>query len=117
MASDAEGMLSLYEAANVGIPGEDILDEAIAFTTNHLQSMVDNLANPMAAKIVQSLHKPLHKRVPRVEARRYISIYQDDPSHNPSILKLAKLDFNLLQSLYKKELSELCRSVSWKKLL
>ncbi|KAJ8753466.1 hypothetical protein K2173_019865 [Erythroxylum novogranatense] len=32
LLKDVRGMLSLYEAAHLGIRGEDILDEAIAFT-------------------------------------------------------------------------------------
>ncbi|KAK2665423.1 hypothetical protein Ddye_003997 [Dipteronia dyeriana] len=116
LASDVSGMLSLYEAAHVGVHGEDILDEAIAFTTAHLQSSMatNSTINPLAAQVIHALHKPLHKRVLRIEARHYISIYQDDPSHNQALLKLAKIDFNLLQSLHKKEISQLCRwSKNW----
>ncbi|KAK3195387.1 hypothetical protein Dsin_026697 [Dipteronia sinensis] len=117
LASDVSGMLSLYEAAHVGVHGEDILDEAIEFTTTHLQSYAsvatinhDHLSNPRAEQVIHALRRPLHKRVPRIEARRYISIYQDhEPSHNQALLKLAKIDFNLVQSLHKKEISQLCR--------
>ncbi|CAL2254374.1 unnamed protein product [Prunus armeniaca] len=38
-----------------------------------------------------------------------MSIYQDEASHNEALLKLAKLDFNLVQSLYKNKLSEITR--------
>ncbi|KAL5791033.1 hypothetical protein ACOSQ2_005921 [Xanthoceras sorbifolium] len=115
LASDVLGMLSLYEAAHVGVHGEDILDEAIAFTTAHLQSMVTQLTNPqLAEQVIHDLRQPLQRGVPRVESRRYISVYQDEDSHNQALLKLAKLDFNLLQSLHKKELSEICRW--WKNL-
>ncbi|TXG64631.1 hypothetical protein EZV62_011625 [Acer yangbiense] len=96
---------------------EDILDEAIEFTTTHLQSYSsvvtndhDHLSNPQEEQVIHALRRPLHKRVPRIEARRYISIYQDhELSHNQALLKLAKIDFNLLQSLHKKEISQLCR--------
>ncbi|KAK4852743.1 hypothetical protein QYF36_026701 [Acer negundo] len=40
LIDDVAGMLCLYEAAYLGIPEEDILDEAIAFTTSHLELMV-----------------------------------------------------------------------------
>ncbi|KAL5858311.1 hypothetical protein ACOSQ3_005769 [Xanthoceras sorbifolium] len=111
LASDVSGTLSLYEAAYVGVHGEDILEEAIAFTTDHLQSMATHhLTSPhLAAQVLHALRKPLHKCVPRIEARRYISVYQDEASHNQALLKLAKLDFNLLQLLHKKEISQLCR--------
>ncbi|RVW61551.1 Valencene synthase [Vitis vinifera] len=68
LISDVRGMLGLYEAAHLRVRGEDILDEALAFTTTHLRTL----------------------------------------------LKLAKLDFNLVQSLHKEELSNISRW--WKKL-
>ncbi|KAL0459219.1 UNVERIFIED_CONTAM: 5-epiaristolochene synthase [Sesamum latifolium] len=36
LTGDAKGLLSLYEAANVRIHGEDLLEDAVAFTTHHL---------------------------------------------------------------------------------
>nr|KYP53455.1 (+)-delta-cadinene synthase isozyme A [Cajanus cajan] len=56
----------------------------------------------------------LHKNLPRLEARRYISIYEQDPSHNEILLTLAKLDFNKLQNLHKKEFGNICKW--WKEL-
>ncbi|KAJ4718981.1 Valencene synthase [Melia azedarach] len=40
LISDVQGLLSLYEAAHLAIPGEDILDEAITFATTHLKGHV-----------------------------------------------------------------------------
>ncbi|KAK9092177.1 hypothetical protein Syun_027088 [Stephania yunnanensis] len=37
LCEDAKGMLSLYEAAHFALEGEDILEEAKAFTTKHLK--------------------------------------------------------------------------------
>ncbi|KAL9434114.1 hypothetical protein AB3S75_028865 [Citrus x aurantiifolia] len=109
LASDALGMLSLYEAAHLGVHGEDILDEAIAFTTTHLKSVATHLSNPLKAQVRHALRQPLHRGLPRLEHRRYISIYQADASHYKALLTLAKLDFNLVQSLHKKELCEISR--------
>ncbi|XP_021808483.1 (-)-alpha-pinene synthase-like [Prunus avium] len=47
-----------------------------------------------------------------------MSIYQDEASHNETLLKLAKLDFNLVQSLHKKELSDMwCKEVDFERKL
>ncbi|WKA11631.1 hypothetical protein VitviT2T_029111 [Vitis vinifera] len=102
-------MLGLYEAAHLRVQEEDILDEALAFTTTHLKSLVKHLDHPLAVQVTQALHRPIRKGLERLEARPYISIYQDEASHSKALLKLAKLDFNLLQSLYKKELSHITR--------
>ncbi|KAJ9671618.1 hypothetical protein PVL29_025364 [Vitis rotundifolia] len=109
LVGDLPGMLALYEAAHLMVHGEDILDEALGFTTAHLQSMATDSDNPLTKQVIRALKRPIRKSLIRVEARHYISIYQEYDSHNKSLLKLAKLDFNLLQSLHRKELSEITK--------
>ncbi|CAI9274873.1 unnamed protein product [Lactuca saligna] len=114
MKDDVQGMLSLYEAAYMRVEGEQVLDEALAFTTYHLANILENHTSLIEAQIHQALQQPLRKRLPRLEALRYIPIYQQEASHNDALLKLAKLDFNLLQDLHRKELSQI--SKWWKDL-
>lgn len=110
LTRDVLGMLSFYEAAQLAVHGEDLLDEAIDFTTAHLQSIASNSSNRSEAEqILHVLKWPVYKAVPRIETRRFISIYENDPSHDHVLLKLAKLDFNILQSLHKEELHELSK--------
>jgi hypothetical protein len=109
LIDDVSGMLSFYEATHLRVRGEDILDQAVVFTTTNLESATTGVSYPLAAKITQALQRPLRKDLERVCARRYIPIYQDEASHNEALLKLAKLDFNLVQSLHKEELSEITK--------
>ncbi|KAK7859589.1 (-)-germacrene d synthase, partial [Quercus suber] len=111
MTSNVEGMLAFYEATHLRMHGEDILDEALEFTTTHLKSTASLIGNPLAAQITCALKQPLHKGIPRLEARQYISFYEQDASHNKVLLKLSILDFNLVQSLHKEELSYITRIV------
>ncbi|KAK7829870.1 (-)-germacrene d synthase [Quercus suber] len=97
LTSDVEGMLAFYEATHLRMHGEEILDEALEFTTTHLKSTASLIGNPLAAQITCALKQPLHKGIPRLEARRYISFYEQDASHNKVLLKLSILDFNLVQ--------------------
>ena len=108
---DVQGMLGLYEASHLKVHGEDILEEALAFTTTHLKAMVESLRYPLAEQVSNAMKRPIRKGLERLEARWYISIYQDEASHDETLLKLAKLDFNLVQSLHKEELSNLSRLV------
>lgn len=101
-------MLSLYEATHLRKHGEDILDEALTFTTTHLQSM-PYFSSPLAEQVVHALRQPLHKGIQRLEARHHISIYQEDDAHSEALLKLAKLDFNQLQKVHQQELSVIVR--------
>ncbi|XP_059444040.1 (-)-germacrene D synthase-like isoform X2 [Corylus avellana] len=109
LINDVQGMLSLYEATHLRVHGEDILDEALVFTATHLESVATHLSPLLASQVSHALKQPIHKGLPRLEARYYFSIYPQDASHNEVLLTFAKLDFNQLQKLHQKELSEIAR--------
>ncbi|KAK9265981.1 hypothetical protein L1049_012554 [Liquidambar formosana] len=106
---DVRGMLNLYEATHLRVHGEDVLDQALAFCTTRLQSVATQLSSPLATQVIHALKQPIHKGMPRVEAKQYISFYQQEDSHDETLLKLAKLDFNRLQKIYHKELCEITK--------
>ncbi|XP_048328632.2 (-)-germacrene D synthase-like [Ziziphus jujuba] len=114
LVDDVRGMLSLYEATHLRVHGENILDEALAFTTTHLERVASNLSHPLTHAVACALNRPIRRGLPRLEARYYMSIYPQDPSHNEVLLTFAKLDFNFLQQVHKKELSDIARW--WKEL-
>nr|QEY10189.1 terpene synthase 5 [Scutellaria barbata] len=110
LSNDVEGLLSLYEAANVQISGEEILDEGLVFAVNNLKRMLhEELESSALHKVNQALEQPLHKGMPVLQSRRYISIYQKDHKRDELLLTFAKFNFNYLQNLYKNELSQLLR--------
>ncbi|KAK9005040.1 hypothetical protein V6N11_042488 [Hibiscus sabdariffa] len=109
LSSDVRGLLELYEASYMRIHGEDILDEAISFATTHLTLAAPTLDHPLSEQVAHALKQSIRRGLPRVEARQYISLYEDIESHNKALLEFAKIDFNLLQLLHRKELSEICR--------
>ncbi|KAJ9557478.1 hypothetical protein OSB04_012092 [Centaurea solstitialis] len=109
---DVQALLDLYEAAYMRVEGEVILDDALVYTRTRL----DNLSkghlhgiNIDSTKIQEALKQPIVKRLPRLEALRYMPFYQQEANHNVYLLKLAKLGFNILQSLHKKELNQLSK--------
>ncbi|KAL7131043.1 hypothetical protein ABFS83_13G173200 [Erythranthe nasuta] len=114
IANNIEAILSLYEAAHLGIDGEDILDKAISFCTSFLESyLVDQNNNCiyLAKQVSEALNIPIHKSVIRLGARKFISIYQENESHDKTLLHFAKLDFNIIQKLHQKEVGDLTRYV------
>ncbi|CAO2835985.1 unnamed protein product [Amaranthus hypochondriacus] len=106
LTSDIEGLLNLYEASYVGVHGENIVDEALTFCSTHLSSIVEELRSSMAEQVSHSLKLPLHRRSLRLESKNQISFYESNPSHNKTLLRFAKLDFNLLQVLHNTELRD-----------
>ena len=76
-------MLSLYEATHLRVHEENILDEALAFTSSHLESIAtQQIRSPLAEQVKHALAQPIHKGLQRLEARQYIPIYHEEPSHN-----------------------------------
>lgn len=109
LIADVEGMLSLYEASHLRIHGEDILDEALAFTSSHLKLISTQMSPFFSTKVNNCLKRPLHKNLPRLVTRDYISAYEEDPSHDETLLLFAKLDFNMLQKQYQKEVGNISK--------
>ncbi|KAJ4724612.1 Terpene synthase [Melia azedarach] len=111
LISDVRGILSLYEAAQLRVHEENILEEALTFTTTHLKkiSLAPNTSPQLAKHVTEALEQPFHTGVPRLEELKYISFYEHEESRNDTLLKFAKLDFNRVQLLHKQELSDLTR--------
>ncbi|PIN20092.1 Germacradienol synthase [Handroanthus impetiginosus] len=102
LISNVKGMLTLYEAAHFGLNGEDILDQALEFCSTHLKSIVGHVSSSLATQINETLNMPLRKSFNRLGAKKFMSMYQQEESHNEILLKFAKLDFNMLQKMHRK---------------
>ncbi|GAB4849344.1 hypothetical protein Ancab_004146 [Ancistrocladus abbreviatus] len=110
LTADAEGILALFEASYVRMHGENILEEACNFTTTCLKSMVTQANYPLAIRVNHALKHPLHRFFSRLDHKHYILVYETNPLHDKALLKFAKLDFNMVQALHRKELNDL---TSW----
>uniref|UniRef100_A0A804JXY5 Uncharacterized protein n=1 Tax=Musa acuminata subsp. malaccensis TaxID=214687 RepID=A0A804JXY5_MUSAM len=73
--------------------------------------MLSDLTPPLATQVRLFLENPLCRRMKRLLARNYISIYQECATRNDALLELAKLDFNLLQCLHHDEIKSI--SIWW----
>ncbi|KAF2314253.1 hypothetical protein GH714_024524 [Hevea brasiliensis] len=73
-----------------------------------------NRSSPLAAQITHALKQPTRMGITRLEARHYLSIYEEEASCNKVLLSFAKLDFNILQKQHQKELSDIAKW--WKEL-
>ncbi|CAH8260483.1 unnamed protein product [Arabidopsis lyrata] len=83
LATDVRGMLQLFQFAHLGTPSEDIMDEAMSFARNHLESWIgENI---------------------------YLNYYEQEGGHNEILLKFAKLNFNFCQFHYIQELKTLTK--------
>ncbi|XP_059072647.1 alpha pinene synthase, chloroplastic-like [Cryptomeria japonica] len=110
-------ILNLFRASLIAFPNEKIMDEAQAFSTMYLKQILEKshiLGASLLKEITFNLEYRWRTNLPRLEARNYIDIYGENISwlmnmDNQTILYLAKLDFNILQSLYRPELQIISR--------
>ncbi|KAF8043189.1 hypothetical protein BT93_A1510 [Corymbia citriodora subsp. variegata] len=110
LEKDAKGLLGLYEASFHGLEGENILDEALDFASKHLKNLhLDEIPTCLAKEVLHALDMPIHWRPNRLEARWFMDMYEKQQDMIPSLLRLAKIDFNLVQSIHRKEVSNLAR--------
>lgn len=104
---DVQGMLSFYEAAHFRTTTDHILDEALSFTLDYLESLAtDSKAIPphILKHIQNALYIPQHQNVQVLVAREYLSFYEQEEDNDETLLKLAKLNFKFLQLHYIQEL-------------
>jgi hypothetical protein len=102
-------LMMLYDAAHMRTHGEEILDNTITLNKSRLQSVMEtaDLEPELAEEVRFTLETTRFRRFKRVEARRYISVYEKKATRNEAVLEFAKLDYNILQALYCEELKEL----------
>ncbi|GJN31547.1 hypothetical protein PR202_gb19958 [Eleusine coracana subsp. coracana] len=107
LRNNPRGLLSMYNAAHMAIPGEKTLDDAIAFAKHHLEAVRDELRWPLAEQVSRALDIPLPRISRRVESMHYIAEYEEEEAHDATLLELARLDFELVRCLHLEELREL----------
>ncbi|KAJ0575593.1 putative lyase [Helianthus annuus] len=103
--NDIMGLLNLYEASYHSLEEERILDDARDFTTKYLKESLENITDQhLSSLISHALDIPLHWMVPRVETKWFIKAYEKRSGMNPTLLELAKLDFNMVQAIHQEDL-------------
>ncbi|KAG2261037.1 hypothetical protein Bca52824_068116 [Brassica carinata] len=104
LAKDAKGMLSLYEAAHLRTTRDYIMDEALSFTMEHMESL-EGRARPHLSRLIHNaLGLSQHWNMEILVAMEYVSFYEQEEDHDETLLKFSKLNFKLLQLIYLKEL-------------
>jgi len=107
LCSDPRGLLSLYNAAHMAVPGEVVLDEAIVFTRGQLEGIKSKVRSPISKQISRALDIALPRFTRRLETMHYITEYEHEEAHDSLILELARLNFILVRALHLRELKDL----------
>ncbi|GLJ35262.1 hypothetical protein SUGI_0709600 [Cryptomeria japonica] len=109
---EIKSILNLFRASLIAFPGEKAMDGAKSFSTTYLKQALPNINNlNLSREIKFNLEYGWHTNVPRLETRTYLDIYGEDSSwasktinntFYEKLLELAKLDFNMIQSVQQK---------------
>nr|WCC60118.1 terpene synthase [Pityopsis ruthii] len=106
---DMVSVLNLYEASYHSFEDESILDDARDFATKYLKEHLGSINGGISSLVSHALEFPLHWRVPRIEAKWFIDVYEKRSSINHTVLELAKLDFDMVQPVHLEELKHTSR--------
>ncbi|XP_057994352.1 probable terpene synthase 3 [Hevea brasiliensis] len=71
--------------------------------------MATQFGSPLADQVSHALRWPIRRRVPRKGSRGHFSIYQLGETHIEPSLKLAKLDYNIGQTMHQKDMSSVTK--------
>ncbi|CAK9178942.1 unnamed protein product [Ilex paraguariensis] len=74
-----------------------------------LEDIKGHIDKSLVEKINHALELPLHHRMCRLEARWYIDVYSKNKEANQSLLELAVLNFNMVQSTLQSDLKTVAR--------
>ncbi|KAL8499820.1 hypothetical protein ACS0TY_019707 [Phlomoides rotata] len=109
LGDDVKGLLSLYEAYYLSMENEPTLESAKDFTKRHLAEKLVQFTtdSSLGKQIRHALEIPLHWRVPKLQAKWYISVYESRPDANQTLLEFAKLYYNISQANYQEDMKRI----------
>lgn len=112
LAEDKEGLMQLFEASQLSLREEHILEEAEDFSRYHLTAWLNRLENDGArTTICKTLEQPYHKSLARVTARIIdLKSLQGVEEHWVKVLEqVAEADFRIVRSIHQKEIVMISR--------
>ncbi|TKY71583.1 (3S,6E)-nerolidol synthase 1 [Spatholobus suberectus] len=109
LGGNIKGMIDLYEASQLSIAGEDILDEAGQFSGLVLKEKMACLHDHEAKFVRKTLEHPFHKSLAIFTAQDFFGDFHGMNGWLGSLKEVAKLDFSLLQRLHQQEIIQISK--------
>ena len=95
----------MYEASQLGIDGEDILDETREFSSQTLKKWQTAEVDHFSGRVIRNtLDQPYHKSLSRFTARNLLTDFKGTNGWTNVFQELAKMDFIIVQSLHQEEI-------------
>ncbi|KAG2689679.1 hypothetical protein I3760_09G149700 [Carya illinoinensis] len=110
LSEDIEGLMALYEASQLNIEGEDVLDEAGKVCEQLLNAWEKDRDNINHTRVVgNTLGHPYHRSLASFMAKEFFDNSQGSSGWLNDLLQLAKMDFNMTQSIHQKEIAQISK--------
>nr|QWQ79342.1 TPS65 [Juglans sigillata] len=112
--NDINGLMSLFEASQLSIEGEGTLDEARSFCEQLLNAwQIRHPDDNQVSVVGNTLGNPYHKSLARFMAKKFFdNLNGTNGLWLNDLHQLAKMDFNMVQSIHQKEIVQM--SIWWK---
>ncbi|KAL5579186.1 hypothetical protein UlMin_011628 [Ulmus minor] len=116
LSQDTKGLMALFEASQLSIEEEHVLEEAEDFCRQNLIAKAERLNDHHQARIIlNTLEQPYHKSVSRLTARNTLNMtFQGSNEWTTILQEVARMEQKVVQSLYQKELIQITKW--WKEL-
>ncbi|XP_020233983.1 (3S,6E)-nerolidol synthase 1 isoform X2 [Cajanus cajan] len=109
LGGNIKGMIDLYEASQLSVAGEDMLDEAAQFSGLVLKEKMACLDDHEAKFVRKTLEHPFHKSMAMFTAQDFFGDFHGMNGWLGSFKQVAKLDFSLLQRLHQQEIIQVSK--------
>ncbi|WMV48660.1 hypothetical protein MTR67_042045 [Solanum verrucosum] len=111
LSQDVNGLIGLYEASQLGVEGEYILDEIANFSVGHLNACLANNDSCDEARIIkETLKYPYHKSLASCKAKSFINNFKGINGWGKSTLQeLANMDYSITKEIHQHELIQVSR--------
>lgn len=111
LSEDIKGLMSLYEASQLSIEGEDTLDEAGQFSWHLLNTSLSHLDHHQARVVGNTLSNPHHKSLATFMAKNFFSTNSQGMNNRwlNILQEVAITDLNMVQSLHQKEIVQISK--------
>ena len=111
MNVNVKAMVSIFEASHLALEGEDILEKAQVVASIFLKNVYQYLDVEGGKEVHDALKLPFNLRVECFNIRNHIHGYAKVSHSNLNLLKLAKLNCNMIQVVHQRELKDILRCI------
>ncbi|KAL7606621.1 hypothetical protein Lser_V15G16599 [Lactuca serriola] len=104
MTEDVKGLMALYEASQLSIEGEHILEEAADFSSHALKEMIPFLDQDEAIMVKNTLEHSYQRTSSTFMVKKFIKHYS-----GTTMSQLAEMELAKLQALHRTEVTQISR--------